>query len=47
MRELTLKPAMQARKNRLRPSSVDSQPESGSTMALVTRYEVRTQVDSS
>ena len=35
--ELTLKPAMQASRNRLRPSTVDSQPESGSTIALVTR----------
>ena len=35
--ELTLKPAMQASRNRLRPSTVDSQPERGSTIALVTR----------
>ena len=34
-------------RNRVRPSTVDSQPERGSTIALVTRQEVRTRVASS
>src|SRR3569833_1748450 len=43
--DAVVKPAMQVRKNRLRPNHSDSQPESGMTMALVTRELVRVQVD--
>ena len=41
------KPTMHMMKKRLRPITEASHPEIGSTIALVTRYEVSTQVDSS
>ena len=43
----TVKTTMQLMKNRLRPSTVEAQPPSGSTIAFETRYEVSTQVLSS
>src|SRR5579883_3182009 len=42
--ELMVKPTMQIMKKRLRPKVAASQPLIGSTTALETRYDVRTQV---
>src|SRR5262245_54131328 len=45
--ELTVNKATHHMYKALRPSNHENQPESGRTIALETRYEVRTQVDSS
>src|ERR1700684_4547740 len=45
--EVTVNMKMHIRKNRLRPNEVASHPLMGRTIALDTRYEVRTQVLSS
>src|ERR1700731_4347913 len=45
--ELTVNAEQQDMKNRLRPIKLENHPDSGSTMALDTRYDVSTQVDSS
>src|SRR5271157_3873843 len=45
--ELAVNRATQIMKKRLRPNSMENQPPMGRMMALDTRYDVRTQVDSS
>ena len=46
-REAMVKPLTETMSSRLRPKKRASQPVSGSTIALATRYDVRTHVDSS
>src|SRR5579859_4835565 len=45
--ELTVNSATHDMQNRFRPISPDNHPESGSTIAFETRYDVSTHVDSS